>query len=510
MRNTTNSYKLIHTNLPALLFIIMIYTAVVPAGVLGTSVPVSSAYQDEFARIFREGRDLIDSEEWVKAADKFTQITDKYPNNKSTDSALYWKAFCYKKQGKLAEAQVAVDRLIKDFPLSSWISDAKVLLLEASIVRLPPTRDVGKALTDRDKKLANREAVLANRDRILAEAGILSDELKRTYEETSRAFDETSKTYNLMSKSYDESSKSFNESGASFSADMPIDQDPIAPEDEVTLAAFQSLLSADPNRAIELAGDVLRSESKASEMLKRLIVRSFRHSRFVKVQTDGSGVQYVRATTNVGKEFTPQLRDMLQKGLQKESNASVRTELIYALANIDDSQSLDFLIQTYSSTKDTQVKKTILFSLGSPALSMSGTIRGTKINAVPSPESSDYKLNFERLMDLFISEKDPELRRAAFVTVQRFILQSTNDGAIQKISRLYDAEPDERFRISIINFYRQIQSVSPTGPKENLATAKLMDIAQNDPSSDLRFLAIYALRQNKDPEVVNFLKIQVK
>lgn len=70
------------------------------------------------------------------------------------------------------------------------------------------------------------------------------------------------------------------------------------------------------------------------------------------------------------------------------------------------------------------------------------------------------------------------------------------------ISRLYDAETDERFRISIINYFSNL--------KNKKAAKKLMNIAKNDKNENMRFLAIYALRSSKDPEVVKFLDSLIK
>ncbi|MBD0327950.1 MAG: hypothetical protein ICV68_16090, partial [Pyrinomonadaceae bacterium] len=47
------------------------------------------AQDKSFDKEFREGRDLIDREEWAKGAAKFNEIISKYPDNKSADAALY-------------------------------------------------------------------------------------------------------------------------------------------------------------------------------------------------------------------------------------------------------------------------------------------------------------------------------------------------------------------------------------------------------------------------------------
>jgi TolA-binding protein len=66
---------------------------------------IETSNQDDFDKKFREGRDLIDKEEWARASEKFREVIEKYPDGKSTDAALYWLAFCHKKQFRLKEAE---------------------------------------------------------------------------------------------------------------------------------------------------------------------------------------------------------------------------------------------------------------------------------------------------------------------------------------------------------------------------------------------------------------------
>src|SRR5262245_62083810 len=82
---------------------------------------------------FREGRDLINKEEWAKATDKFNQIVTRYPNSEVTDAALYWLAFSLKKQNKFQETDDTLGRLIKGFPRSNWTKDAKAMKAEIAL-----------------------------------------------------------------------------------------------------------------------------------------------------------------------------------------------------------------------------------------------------------------------------------------------------------------------------------------------------------------------------------------
>ncbi|HMS40880.1 MAG TPA: tetratricopeptide repeat protein [Pyrinomonadaceae bacterium] len=387
---------------------------------------------EKFNRIFREGRELIDKEEWAKAAAKFREIACDCPENKYVDAALYWLAFCYKKQKMFAEMDAAIDRLLKNYPNSSWADDARVMKYEGRI-------------------------------------GVVS----------------------ATSPSYTVGVVSSNGVGNSTAATIltTSSQIPLEREDEIKLAAFQSLLSAEPQRAITILGDILKSDSKASESLKREIIRTFRMPRFV-----GSGKNVYPNETVPAKtinQFLPQLRETLVKGYQTESNEKIRAEIIYAPANINDEQSTNYVIKLYSSEENKELKKAIINSLGGSYFYLSETNSNTSVKA-----------NFDKLAEIIRIEKDPELRRLALSNLQKFAGWSNKEGVIETLSQIYDSENDDEFKISII------QSLALS--KQNQATMKLLEIAKKDKSDKMRLEAIRALRTSNNPEVIKFLEDLIK
>ncbi|MEY4095142.1 MAG: hypothetical protein RLZZ53_2341, partial [Acidobacteriota bacterium] len=62
-------------------------------------------------------------------ADSFTRVIDS-PGASRIDAALYWKAYALDKLAQQADALAAVQDLIKRFPQSRWIADAKALELQ--------------------------------------------------------------------------------------------------------------------------------------------------------------------------------------------------------------------------------------------------------------------------------------------------------------------------------------------------------------------------------------------
>src|SRR5829696_5417884 len=80
--------------------------------------------------VFRQGRDLIEKEDWAGAAAKFEGFVAQYPKSKEADAALYWLAYARKQQRKFQAAEETLERLVKEFPRSAWADDARAMQVE--------------------------------------------------------------------------------------------------------------------------------------------------------------------------------------------------------------------------------------------------------------------------------------------------------------------------------------------------------------------------------------------
>src|SRR5215831_12736496 len=81
-------------------------------------------------RMFRQGRDQIEAEDWQKAAETFNAFVQEYSKEKDVDAALYWLAYALKKQGKTDEASKSLQRLMRDYRNSSWYREGYAMLVE--------------------------------------------------------------------------------------------------------------------------------------------------------------------------------------------------------------------------------------------------------------------------------------------------------------------------------------------------------------------------------------------
>jgi tetratricopeptide (TPR) repeat protein len=78
---------------------------------------------------YQRGQEYLERRSWARAADSFTQVIESLNSNR-VDAALYWKAYALDKLNQQADALAAVQDLIKRFPQSRWLSDAKALELQ--------------------------------------------------------------------------------------------------------------------------------------------------------------------------------------------------------------------------------------------------------------------------------------------------------------------------------------------------------------------------------------------
>jgi tetratricopeptide (TPR) repeat protein len=88
----------------------------------------ANAVRDRENSYYEMGRNALDRRNWTEAVNRFDQAAQlKGPR---TDAALYWKAYAQGKLGQRAEALATIDAMVKAYPQSRYLNDAKALELE--------------------------------------------------------------------------------------------------------------------------------------------------------------------------------------------------------------------------------------------------------------------------------------------------------------------------------------------------------------------------------------------
>jgi hypothetical protein len=355
---------------------------------------------DDFLKEYEAARDLIAKEEWIRASEKFNKIIKEYPRHNLSDAVLYWLAFTYKKQNKFSETDEALARLIREFPSSPWLDDARVMMVEIS-AQLP-----------------------------------------------SRSFAATPTP---------------NKSGQS----EPTTLEPLTPGDlidysdyvnngtldansEIKLAALRSLFSVDPQNGLKAAGEILHIDSKASELLKQQVISLMGRSG--------------------GKSVAP----LIIEAAKRETNLKILKAAINALVRINSEEGTEFLVQRYDSENNKEIKEKLLLSLYGHPRAVS------------------------KLTEVARGDVDIRFRRIAIFRLSRV----GGAQAVNTFLQLYDAESNPVIKIEIL---------SALGfSRDKRAIRKLIDVARNDQSSQIKINAINALNGINDPEAIKFLQEVLK
>jgi len=77
---------------------------------------------------YDQGQNALDGGRWDRAASSFDRVVEL--KGAKADAALYWKAYSQNKMGQRPEALATINELVKDYPKSRYLSDARALEVE--------------------------------------------------------------------------------------------------------------------------------------------------------------------------------------------------------------------------------------------------------------------------------------------------------------------------------------------------------------------------------------------
>ena len=84
--------------------------------------------RDRFDNLYEQGQNAIERAQWPRAVERFTVLVDaKAPR---ADAALYWRAYSLDKLNRQSEALTSVAELLKGYPSSRWVADARALEIQ--------------------------------------------------------------------------------------------------------------------------------------------------------------------------------------------------------------------------------------------------------------------------------------------------------------------------------------------------------------------------------------------
>ena len=446
-------------------------------------------------KVFRDGRDLIESEKWQQAAEKFDAFINEFPKDRDVDAALYWYAYALQKQGKKDEAAAPLLRLIKNFPSSSWRREA-----EAMLVVLGRGDAVQQAL-DRNnceiKILALQSLFQANEDRAI---NFVSELLQTNAEATCPGI--KAAAVSLLGSH-----------GGARATPILLDIARGQGDLKLRLTAIRRLGEQkgdsivddliklyDADRSKEIRAQILRALSETENARARTkIIEIARSSddvtmrqvaiRYLGEQNDSASLDELIRLYDA--DHTPEVRTQVMRALSEREDPRANAKLLEiarkgetpelrmeAIRRIGDRGrgSYDDLLQIYNVEVNQQIKQ--------------GLIRAYA-------EMNDPRA-LAKLYEIARTADSMDLRAYA---IRR--LGDRNDAAtIDQLIAMYDSEPNVEVKTVLI------RSFGDSSQKN--AVHKLMSIARDAPSVDLRKLAVRMLGESKDPEALKFLEDLLK
>jgi HEAT repeat protein len=134
-------------------------------GSLGSSElraePDARAVASAKAAASAEGQAAIERQDWIVAAQHFRELERIYRSaNEAFDAALYWQAYALSYAKRDAEVRVVVDRLLKNYPNSTWAGDARALVREND-----PAKAVSQSTREEDALMALDALLSSSSDR---------------------------------------------------------------------------------------------------------------------------------------------------------------------------------------------------------------------------------------------------------------------------------------------------------------------------------------------------------
>jgi HEAT repeat protein len=315
----------------------------------------TTAASEAAAKLLREGRDLLEGERWDQAAATFARLLEEYPRDANAAAALYWLAFTSKMQRKYSEAGQQLERLINQFPQSSWVEDARLMQLELAN-QLGNQRVLEDAMqgSDSTRRLVALQSLLqTDPESALAHAsGLLKQE-----SESSTAFKES--IVSLLGRSGGRQATDFLIEVARAQGDAKLRRAAVLalgqPGNEGALNFLGELLA--PGEDGELKEAAVFAVSRIEgERARALLLQAARTS-------NSAGVR--ASAVNALSRFKSDLViDDLTEIYKAESDAEVRKNIIHALSRVNSPRAQARLLELARTSDDLELRKQAIFWLG--------------------------------------------------------------------------------------------------------------------------------------------------
>jgi HEAT repeat protein len=380
-------------------------------------------------QLFSEARTLFEDENWAGAAEKFRAFIAAQPQDKNVEAALYWLGIALKKQEKYQEAEQALERLMKDFPQSSWVGNARMMRVELAAMT-GNRRAVDEALADADEDvrlIALQNLVHTEPARVVAfVAEMLKPNATASLQMKIAAVkllgdtgspQATPLLVDVVRQQTDQKLRKAalyalghgkDDSALDFLKGLATQTD----NTEIAKAAAFAIASLPGERAVVVLAALARTSPSREIQHNAVMWLAQKETDFaigelasILDTTQDSDLRNM-GLLSLGQSASPQARTKLLDIARRGSTHETRMYAILGLGQRGDERSLDGLIKLYDEEKDEPLKEWVLMALG-----QAGQKRGLrKLMEVARTDASN-RLRQAALRSLERVNSDPEVQR---------------------------------------------------------------------------------------------------
>ena len=452
------------------------------------------------ARLLRQGRDLIDAEDWAKAAETLRGFLSQYPRDREADAALYWYAYALGKQNRAPDAVKVLKQLLTTHARSNWADDAQALLaqldpkssvtlLEAQNceLRIVALQSLFENSPERAMQYARQ--VLAGTDTpgcrlkeaaiglIASQGGAQAMPILLEFARNQQA-DPRIRLTAIHWLGEEGGAGAFDELARLYDGE----REPRIKEQ--LLHAFGD--TDDPRGRAKLL-QIARSASEDVKFRRNAI--HWLGEREQSAYDDLLQIYNADQNLEIRRQLVHAFSDMkdpraLQKLLEiargtANDNVELRRTAIHFLADKDNEAHIDELMRIFEADQSVEIKRQVLHAF----------------NDMKSPRAR------AKIGEVARGQNFPlELRRTA---IHLFVDDKDDQPSVDLIISLYDAEQSVEIKRSLLH--------ALGGSKQKAALRKLMTIARNQSEPvELRRTAVHVIGESKDPDAQRFLEELLK
>jgi HEAT repeat protein len=396
---------------------------------------------------YLQAQQLLNREEYRRAAEEFEQVFLKYGQSHYAADALYWHAFALYRQGRkkdLQEAVSALELLQSRYENASTTADAEALLLKiygqlaerGDAVAARKLAELTEQQESEEKDIEIKMAALHALINMNSERAVPI--LKKILQDRDPAKAELrAQAIFLLAQHAPEES-----------VEILMDLARNDPDPEVREQAVFWLGQTDSEQAIPFLEEILNSSSD-SELMQHAIFALSQHG---------------------GDEA---LAIIKQVALNKDAPEEAREQAIFMLGQSGGEENIDLLMELYNEVETKGLKEQLL-------------------HGVAQASGDDEKISQWFMTIIFDAQEDIELRQTAlFWAAQQGQLD------LQSLAKLYDEIESDAMREQVVF------AISQHGGSD--AFDVLLDIVKKEGNPDLRHQLIFWIGQSDDPRAEAYL-----